>query len=65
MSAFSQPGRVLVPRATGASSWDICGLVTPMTPNGNRYFILHVDDLSQFMWINVLQSKDVAAVAIK
>jgi hypothetical protein len=25
---------------------DICGLITPETPSGNRYFLLLVDDFS-------------------
>jgi hypothetical protein len=44
---------------------DICGPITLATPSGNRYFILLVDDISWFMWIKVLPSKDAAATAIK
>jgi transposase InsO family protein len=44
---------------------DICGPITLATPNGNRYFMLLVDDISRFMWIKVLPSKDVAAAVIK
>ncbi|WVZ75289.1 LOW QUALITY PROTEIN: hypothetical protein U9M48_023361 [Paspalum notatum var. saurae] len=43
---------------------DICGPVTPVTPSGNRYFLLLVDDLSQYMWLMLLSSKDQAAAAI-
>jgi len=28
---------------------DICGLVTPPTPSGNKFFLLLVDDLSLYM----------------
>jgi uncharacterized protein (DUF2164 family) len=32
---------------------------------GNKYFLLLVDDLSRYMWVAVITSKDRAAVAIK
>ncbi|WVZ80043.1 LOW QUALITY PROTEIN: hypothetical protein U9M48_027558 [Paspalum notatum var. saurae] len=44
---------------------DLCGPITPTTPSGNRYFLLLVDDMSQFMWIHLLASKDQAALEIK
>ncbi|KAK3147062.1 hypothetical protein QOZ80_3BG0277590 [Eleusine coracana subsp. coracana] len=44
---------------------DICGPVTPATPSGNKLFLLLVDDLSRFMWLILLSSKDQAAGAIK
>ncbi|KAK1631266.1 hypothetical protein QYE76_005581 [Lolium multiflorum] len=37
---------------------DICGPISPATPSGNEYFMLVVDDLSQYMWIVLLKSKD-------
>jgi hypothetical protein len=37
---------------------DICGPISPTTPSANRYFILVVDDASQFMWLKVLASKN-------
>jgi histone deacetylase 1/2 len=43
---------------------DICGPITPI-PNGNRYFLLLVDDYSRYMWICLLPTKDAAADAIK
>ncbi|WVZ61109.1 hypothetical protein U9M48_011031 [Paspalum notatum var. saurae] len=43
---------------------DIYGPVTPMTPSGNKFFLLLVDDLSRFMWLILLGSKDQAAAAI-
>jgi transposase InsO family protein len=43
----------------------ICGLVTPATPSGNKLFLLLVDDLSRYMWLVLLSSKDQAADAIK
>jgi transposase InsO family protein len=44
---------------------DLCGPVTPATPEGRRYFLLLVDDLSRYMWVVVLGSKGEAANAIK
>jgi transposase InsO family protein len=43
----------------------LCGPITPMTPSGNKYFILLVDDVSQYMWVKALRSMDAAAEAIK
>jgi transposase InsO family protein len=44
---------------------DLCGLVTPATPGGRRYFLLLVDNLSHYMWVVVLGSKGEAADAIR
>ena len=44
---------------------DLCGSITPATPRGNRYFLLLVDDLSRYMWVAAIPSKDRAAAAIK
>jgi transposase InsO family protein len=44
--------------------WDLCGPVTPSTPGGRRYFLLLVDDLSRYMWVEVLGSKGEPANAI-
>jgi hypothetical protein len=44
---------------------DLCGPVTPATPSGNKYFLLLVDDMSRFMWLRMLSSKDEAPTAIK
>jgi transposase InsO family protein len=43
---------------------DLCGPITPSTPAGKRYFLLLVDDLSRYMWLTLLTTKDEAA-AIK
>jgi hypothetical protein len=37
---------------------DICGPITPPPPSGNRYFLLQVDDMSWYMWLCLLASKD-------
>jgi hypothetical protein len=34
-------------------------------PWGNKYFVLLVDDLSRYMWVATIPSKDRAAAAIK
>lgn len=36
---------------------DLCG---PITPAGNQYFLLVVDDCSRFMWLEVMRTKDEA-----
>jgi transposase InsO family protein len=44
---------------------DLCGLVTPATPGGRRYFLLLIDDLSRYMWVVVLGSKGEVVDAIR
>jgi transposase InsO family protein len=44
---------------------DMCGPVTPATPEGRRYFLLLVNDLSRYMWVVVLGSKGEATNAIR
>jgi len=44
---------------------DLCGPVTPTTPGGCRYLLLLVDDASRYMWVVRLDTKEVAADAIK
>jgi hypothetical protein len=39
---------------------DLCGLVTPAAPSGNRFFFLLIDDLSRYMWLAVMRTKDQA-----
>jgi hypothetical protein len=36
-----------------------------VTPSGNTYFLLLVDDRSRYMWSSVLVTKDQAAAVIK
>jgi len=43
----------------------ICGPIEPATPGGKRYFLLLIDDMSRFMWLTLITSKDEAAAAIK
>jgi hypothetical protein len=44
---------------------DLCGPVTPTTPEGRHYFLLLINDLSRYMWVVVLDSKGEAANAIR
>jgi hypothetical protein len=44
---------------------DICSPISPVTPSGNRYFLLLVDDYSRYMWVVLLPTKDGAPAAIK
>ena len=44
---------------------DICGPIAPTRPSGNRYFLLLVDDMSCYMWLCLLSSKDQAPVVIR
>ena len=44
---------------------DIYGPITPTTPSGSRYFLLLVDDMSRYMWLCLLASKDLAPAAIR
>jgi hypothetical protein len=39
--------------------------LTPATPSSKRYFLLLVDDLSRYMWLQLLSSKDEAPSQIK
>jgi hypothetical protein len=39
---------------------DLCGLVTPMTLGGMRYFFLLVNNMSRYMWLDLLATKDEA-----
>jgi hypothetical protein len=44
---------------------DLCGPISPITPSGNMYMLLLVDDFSRYMWVSLLSSKDQAALAIQ
>ena len=44
---------------------DLCGPIAPATHGGKRYFLLFVDDMSRYMWLILLRSKDEAVDAIK
>jgi hypothetical protein len=42
---------------------DLCRPVEPATPSGNRFFFFLVDDLSRYMWVTLMASKDQAMAA--
>jgi hypothetical protein len=44
---------------------DLCGPVTLATPGGRCYFLLLIVDLSRYMWVVVLGSKEEATDAIR
>jgi hypothetical protein len=44
---------------------NLCGPISSATPRGNKYFSLLVYDLSRYMWVATIPSKDRAAAAIK
>jgi hypothetical protein len=41
----------------------LCGPVTPATPGGKWYFFLLVDEVSRYMWLMLLATKDEALAA--
>jgi hypothetical protein len=36
---------------------ELCGPISPVTPGGNSYFLLVVDDYNRYMWLEVLTAK--------
>jgi hypothetical protein len=44
---------------------DLCGPISLATPRGNKYFLLVGDELSRYMWVAMIPSKDRATAAIK
>jgi transposase InsO family protein len=44
---------------------DLCSSISPVMSRGNKYFLLLVDDLSRYIWVVVILSKDRAVAAIK
>ena len=44
---------------------DICGLISPQTVGGKRYFFLIVDDYSRCMWVASLKEKSEALEKFK
>ncbi|KAF8725661.1 hypothetical protein HU200_020204 [Digitaria exilis] len=43
---------------------DLCGPITPATPGGKKMFLLAVDDMSRYMWLVLLVTKDESSTAI-
>jgi transposase InsO family protein len=44
---------------------DLCAPITLVMLRGNKYFLLLVDDLTQYMWVVAIPSKDRVVSAIK
>jgi hypothetical protein len=44
---------------------DLCGPVKPSTPDGQRYFLLLVDDVTRYMLVVLLRAKSEASSVIK
>jgi hypothetical protein len=42
---------------------DLCGLITPVTAGGNKYFKLFVDDCTRWCQVYMLKTKDQASEA--
>jgi transposase InsO family protein len=62
---FPQQAQYWVTRPLELVHGDLCGPITLATPSGKKYFLLLVDDMSRYMWLMLLTSKDEAAAAIK
>jgi transposase InsO family protein len=44
---------------------NLCGPISVATSRGNQYFLLLMNDLSRYMWVAVISSKDRATTAIE
>jgi hypothetical protein len=44
---------------------DLCGPITPSTPEGKRYFLLLVDDKNRYMWLVLLAVKSDMLTTLK
>ncbi|XP_074328344.1 uncharacterized protein LOC141666249 [Apium graveolens] len=44
---------------------DLCGLITPITPRGNIYIFVLIDDYTRIMWTYLLKDKSEALSAFK
>jgi hypothetical protein len=62
---FLKQSRYHADKALELVHGDLCGPVKPMTPDGRRYFLLLVDDVTRYMWVVLLTAKSEALSAIK
>ena len=62
---FPQQAKFLSTRPLELIHGDLCGPINPITPGGNRYIFLLVDDYSRFMWFYLLKNKSDAFEAFK
>lgn len=63
-ASFAQQARYRAKKRLELVHGDLCEPITPATPSGKRYFLLLVDDLTRYMWLALLVTKDEAAAAI-
>ena len=61
---FSKQARFRAKKRLELVHGDLCGPITPATAGGKRYFLLLVDDLTRYIWLALLSTKDEAAAAI-
>lgn len=64
LSSFAQQAKYRAQDRLVLVHGDLCGPIMPATPSG-KYFLLLVDDMTRFMWVVLLASKDEVAAAIK
>jgi hypothetical protein len=62
---FPQQARYWMTRPLELVHGDLCSPITPATPSSKKYFLLLVDDMSCYMWLTLLNSKDEAITSIK
>jgi hypothetical protein len=71
--AIGKQHRTPLPRATAFRAekplklvhMELCGLITPPTADGKKYFLLLVDDHSCYMWLELIKTKDEALCFFK
>jgi hypothetical protein len=64
-SAFLKQSKYRADKALELVHGDLYGPVKPVTPGGRRYFLLLVDDATNYMWVALLAAKSEAAGAIR
>jgi transposase InsO family protein len=63
--AFPKQSKYRADKALEFVHGDLCGPVKPASPGGRRYFLLHVDDATRYMWVVLLTAKSEASSTIK
>jgi transposase InsO family protein len=64
-TSFSAKAEYRVEQRLELVHGDLCGPISLATPRDNKYFLLLMDDLSRYMWVTTISSKDRVAAAIK
>jgi hypothetical protein len=62
---FPQAAKFRVTERLELVHMDLCGPISPAMPGGKCYFLLMVDDMSRYMWLVLLSTKDEADAAIR